>query len=387
MGNVAPSQSYPETVVSLADKLRFLGGRQAHGGQVDQVTVRETHMSWIFLAGDHAYKLKKPVRLPYLDFTTLQRRQAACRAELRLNRRLAPSVYRDVVPLVQGAAGLSIGGPGHVVDWLVHMRRLDEADVLETRLRNHVQNEELDRLAATLARFYRHAEPAHISRVAYQAAWSKALTCNRRMLLDARWGLPSGSVRRIDQVMRTFLARRGRQLGDRVKRRRILNAHGDLRPEHIWMEKPIQIIDSLEFSAALRANDPMDEIAFLDMECERLGAPAAGRRIRTRVLGALNERRPEPLYSFYRCYRATLRARLAIAHLLEPNPRTPEKWPGLARTYLALALQDAVRIEQSLRRPSGLSAPGGGAGGRSQPPAAAPRTGCRSWRGPGDRPV
>jgi aminoglycoside phosphotransferase family enzyme len=92
-------------------------------------------MSWVFLAGDKVYKLKKPVRFPYLDFSTLERREAACRAEFNLNRCLAPDVYIDVTPLVASSSGLSLGGPGRVVDWLVVMRRLDDHWVLEQVLR------------------------------------------------------------------------------------------------------------------------------------------------------------------------------------------------------------------------------------------------------------
>lgn len=340
-----------DTGVSLEAKVRFLADPSAYPGSPAPVTLRETHMSWIFLVADHAYKLKKPVHLPYLDFSTLHLREAACRAELRLNRRLAPDVYLNVVPLVRGRQGLSIGGPGEVVDWLVAMRRLDEAGVLQTRLDNHVQDEELDRLARTLSRFYRRAAPAWISPAAHLADWARALAYDRETLLDLRFDLPRGMIRWIDQVLRRFLkAERGR-LVDRVRRRRIVDAHGDLRPEHIWMGDPVRIIDCLEFSAGLRANDPMDEIAFLDLECERLGAPAAGARIRRKVLSALGEARSDPLYSFYRCHRAMLRARLSIAHLLDPHARTPEKWPVLTRAYLDLAARDAVRIERRLRRP------------------------------------
>jgi aminoglycoside phosphotransferase family enzyme len=319
-------------------------------------------MSWIFLAGRRAYKLKKPVRFDYLDFSTLALREAACRSELSLNRRLAPDVYLDVVPLTRGPRGLAIGGPGEVVDWLVVMRRLDEAGVLETRLKNHVTNAELDRLAARLSAFYRRARPVAISPSAHRAGWARALADNRRVLLEPRLGLPGGQVRMIDRVLRRFLHSQSALLDERVRRRRIVDAHGDLRPEHIWMGDPIRIIDCLEFSAALRANDPLDETAFLDMELARLGAPAVGRRIRAKVLAALDERQPEPLYSFYRCHRAMLRARLSIAHLLEPNPRTPEKWPARTRAYLALALADAKRLEGWLNRPSGRSTHGARAG-------------------------
>lgn len=336
---------------SLQAKVRFLSDPSAYPGMRGPVIPTETHMSWVFLAGERAYKLKKPVRLPYLDFSTLHLREAACRAELRLNRRLAPDVYLQIAPLVSGPGGLSIDGAGETVDWLVVMRRLDEAEVLQTRLHNHVRDEELDRLATTLARFYRRARPVWISPSAHLADWRDALAYDRRVLLDLRFDLPRGRIRWIDGVLRRFLEIKSQSLAERVLRRRILDAHGDLRPEHIWMGDPVRIIDCLEFSSSLRAGDPIDEIAFLDLECERLGAPSAGATLRRKVLRALGETRPEPLYSFYRCHRAMLRARLSIAHLFDPHARTPEKWPLQARRYLELAAADALRVERSLRTP------------------------------------
>ena len=240
-----------------------------------------------------------------------------------------------------------------MVDWLVAMRRLGDATALDTRLRNHVEDRELDRLAATLARFYRHARPVHTTPSALRAAWRDALAYDRRVLLDPGLPTPHGLVRRIHSVLRRFLDTHGADLAERARRRRILDGHGDLRPEHIWLGDRVRIIDCLEFNPALRASDPVDEIAFLDLECERLGAPRAGARIRDRVLAEMGERPGELLYRFYRCHRAVLRARLSIAHLLEPDGRTPEKWPELARAYLRIAARDAARIEVCLNRPSG----------------------------------
>jgi aminoglycoside phosphotransferase family enzyme len=115
-------------------------------------------MSWVFLAGDKVYKLKKAVRFPYLDFSTLARRETACRAELRLNQRLAPDVYLGVAPLTESNRGLAIDGAGIVVDWLVVMRRLDERDTLERAIEeDRIAAWQLDRLVATLMEFYRHA--------------------------------------------------------------------------------------------------------------------------------------------------------------------------------------------------------------------------------------
>lgn len=339
---------------TLARKVEFLSQRQAYPQARADVIRRETHMSWVFLTDDTVYKLKKPVRFPYLDFSTLQRREAACRAELALNRRLAPDVYLGVVPLVETRLGLSIGGTGTIVDWLVVMRRLEENQTLERAILEHrVETRQLDRLVATLVRFYQHARPVLISPAASLSDWRQSLAFNRRILLDPDLPTPTGLFRRTDRVQRDFLRRRRGVLEARVRQRKIIDGHGDLRPEHIWLDDAIRMIDCLEFNARLRAVDPIDEIAFLSLECERLGAPRAGEYIRRRVLRRLHDGASEALFLFYRCHRATLRARLAIAHLLEPNPRTPEKWPRLAGQYLRIAAADSARLGRLLSRSKG----------------------------------
>src|SRR5215470_6795065 len=151
--------------VSLDEKVAFLSRTTSYVPPVRSVTCHETHMSWIFLAGEEVYKLKKPLRFPYLDFSTLARREAACRAELRLNRRLAPNVYKAVVPVRWSSRGLAIGGPGDIADWLVVMHRLDQRQTLECALETgRLATWQLDRLVSTLTDFYRHASAIFVSR-------------------------------------------------------------------------------------------------------------------------------------------------------------------------------------------------------------------------------
>jgi len=309
-------------------------------------------MSWIFLTGEEVYKLKKPLRFPYLDFSTLARREAACRAELTLNHRLAPDVYKTVVPILWSPRGLAIGGSGQIVDWLVVMRRLDQHQTLEYALETgQPATWQLDRLVSTLADFYRHAGAIFVSHQTHLHSWYRSLAYNRSVLLDPRLALPAGLVRSVDRAQRQFLAERSALIANRVRHRQIVEGHGDLRPEHIWLGDPVRIIDCLEFNRSLRAVDPSDEIAFLCVECERLGSAWAGEYIKRRAHLTLSDGMSDELFTFYRCHRATLRARLTIAHLLEPNPRTPEKWPRLARTYLRLAANDARRLSRMLRTP------------------------------------
>jgi aminoglycoside phosphotransferase family enzyme len=339
----------------LAQKVEFLSRPDTYG--VDAVACRETHMSWIFLAGERAYKLKKPVRFPYLDFSSLVRREAACRAELRLNRRLAPDVYLRVDPLTSApkrCGSFALGGSGPVADWLVVMQRLDERNTLQHALEQRsIKTWQLDRIAATLVEFYRRSVPVPISPELHLEDWRKSLIVNRKVLLHAQLRLPAGLITKVDSVQRRFLTKHRGLLFERVLGRHIVDGHGDLRPEHIWLGDPVRIIDCLEFNDRLRSGDPLDELAFLSLECERLGVAWAGQYLRRRAMRGLYDNTPDVLFWFYRCHRATLRARLAIAHLLEPHPRTPEKWRPLALQYLDIAAADATRLVRLLKSPAG----------------------------------
>ncbi len=337
--------------VTLDAKVKFLSGGSAYRHRIDGIFRRETHMSWVFLAGDRAYKLKKPVRFPYLDFSTLPRREMACRAELSLNRKLAPDVYLALVPLTRQPAGLALGGDGQVADWLVVMRRLDESQTMERAILDHrIERPQLNQLIASLIQFYRRAAPVGIPPAVYLADWNRGFVYNHRILANPSFGLPAGLLTRIESVQRRFLKQRAKLLTNRVRQHNVVDGHGDLRPEHIWLNEPVKIIDRLEFNPRLRAVDPFDEIAFLSLECERLGARWVGQYIGHRIARGLRHAPRDELFLFYRCHRATLRARLAIAHLLEANPRTPEKWPHLARVYLQLAAADAIKLERLLKK-------------------------------------
>lgn len=341
---------------TLDAKVSFLSRPDTYRPVPGEVIRRETHMSWVFLVGDRVYKLKKPVRFPYLDFSTIAQREAACRAELRLNRALAPDIYLDVLPLVDTGAGLSIGGTGTPVDWLVFMKRLDERNMLDRVIdERRVEIPQLDRLVAVLAQFYHSAAPVFLSPTIHLADLKRSLAYNRRVLLDPRFAIAAGLVRRIDRAQRRFLERHGDLIAARLRHRRIVDGHGDLRPEHIWLDDKVRIIDCLEFNPRLRVVDPFDEIAYLSLECERLGAAWVGAYIERRMKRMLRDGSAEELFTFYHCHRATLRARLAIAHLLEEHPRTPEKWPKLAATYLELAEKSARKLDAFLRKPGDRS--------------------------------
>ena len=331
------------------DKVRDLLRPETYPGRVAAVTSVETHMSFVFLAGDRAYKLKKAIRLPYLDFSTVDKREAICRKELVLNRRLANGIYVDVVSLLASDGKLGLEGRGRVVDWLVVMKRLDESLMLDAEiLARRLDAERIRPLEQLLAQFYRHARPITVAPELYLARWRRQLRANRTALLHPALGMPVPLVLRIDRAQQRFLARCGDLLTGRLARRKIVDGHGDLRPEHIWLGRPVAVIDCLEFNDEFRTVDPFDEIAYLSVECERLGDAKLGPHITRTLTRMLSDEPALELLAFYRCQRATLRAGLSIAHLLEDKPRTPAKWRPLAMQYLAIARREALHLERVL---------------------------------------
>jgi uncharacterized protein len=343
----SPDQTTEGLIVAptLPEKVAFLSNSRAYGRVTEPVIRLETHMSWVFLSGQRVYKLKKPVRFAYLDFSSPDKRRRACVAEWQLNRRLAPDIYLGVAPLVRRYGGLAIGGDGEILDWLVIMRRLDPAGSLDSQLADHrLTFGQLQIVLATLERFYRRTSTVRVSPGALLAHWRRITAENHAALSDSRGGLPVSTVRHLAYVHSRFLDRHRTLLAERALAGRIVDGHGDLRPEHIWVGPPPRIIDCLEFNASLRAVDPSDDLSFLSLECIRLGHREFGDYIRRHALTAFGP--SGPLFHFYRSCRAAIRARLAIAHLFEPAPATPDKWPRLAKAYLRLAAADATVLEQ-----------------------------------------
>ena len=374
-----PPQALVRTAASLAQKVAFLRDSGSYPHAAGTIAAIETHMSWVFLAGDRAYKLKKPIRLPYLDFSTLEKREAACRAEFTLNRRLAPTLYLGIVPLCEDKEGLNLSGKGLIADWLVVMRRIDESLMLEAAIARHTLA--LDRLRALerkLGQFYRRAQPVFTTPQKYLAEWRRQIRWNRDVLTDPRLSVPIAPVLLIDYAQVQFLTHCGQQLVSRLQRQKIVDGHGDLRPEHIWLGEPLSIIDCLEFNPKFRAVDPFDELSYLAIECERLGAPDVGSAVVRRMSRVLSDGVTPELLAFYRCFRATLRASLSIAHLLDPVPRTPAKWRPLALRYLNIARREAINLNRLLSRRAGRPAAGPDEGAGSHPQRGRRRSAHRS---------
>lgn len=274
----------------------------------EPVELRETHISRVLLAGDRAYKLKKPVRLPFLDYGTLERRHEFCREEVRLNRRLAPDVYRGVRAIVRTAEGACLAPEDapDAVEYVVEMRRYDERCTLAQRLEEGLAGEaEVRAVGRRLAQF--HAEAACPDRPERAIpALESTLSENFATLRGLGSDVDDGA-----RLADAFLEARRDELLQRARGGLVRDGHGDLRAEHVVLERGIEIVDCVEFDPALREIDVGLDLAFLVMDLLRYDE-----RLATALVAAYREAGGDPgddaLVAFFAAQRAFIRAKVAL---------------------------------------------------------------------------
>lgn len=334
--------------VDTETKLVFLSRPDSYPDRPARVEVIETHLAWVFLTDRFAYKLKKPARYPYLDFSTVAAREFYCREELRLNRRLAPDVYLDVIPLTLGVNGNPVlDGQGKIVDFLVWMRRLPHDRMLDRLLQSGcLEKRLLHALAEVLADFYQACPVQDLGGEAYRCRYREAIAINLRELQSLRFALPGMDGDALCEAQLEFLDRQAEWFDARVADGRIVEGHGDLRPEHVCFEPPWpKVIDCLEFSRDLRLLDSADETAYLALECEYLGYGEAGRRFLELFGRVSGDAVPPRLRDFYLAYRATLRARLLLSRVRETDASAWPRFQRRAARYFKLAAAYSQRMQ------------------------------------------
>jgi aminoglycoside phosphotransferase family enzyme len=314
-------------------------------------------MAWVFLAGNLVFKMKKPVSYAFLDFRSLEAREFTCREEVRLNERLAPGIYLGVVPLRQEMDGqLTFGGYGRVVEWLVEMKRLPSERMLDAAIEGGlVTADAIDAASRHLVAFYQRALPVSRSLDEVFTLIEAEHQRNCLMLSDDRFTLDRNRVVTVLRRMSSAISEVKPWIDERLAAGAIVEGHGDLRPEHFCLTDPPVVIDCIEFNRELRLVDPYDEIAFFALECERLNASWIGERVLEFFRSELQPAASPALTAFYKANRALLRARLALAHLTEQSPRTPEKWEPRAGAYVALADAALEQFKLAIGRKGKLS--------------------------------
>jgi aminoglycoside phosphotransferase family enzyme/predicted kinase len=318
-------------------------------GRPEKVELRQTHISYVFLAGPEVYKIKKPVRFPFLDYSTLERRYHYCREEVRLNRRLAPGVYLGVVPILQAGGSFVLGDGasrrGEVCEYGVRMRRLPEERMLDRLVgASQATIGIVEAVADKLVEFHLSAAGEHAARYGSTERIAGRLAENfSAMERFAGRTLSEGDSRLVREFSRGFLEHNAALFAKRVAEGRVREGHGDLRAEHICLTDRVVIFDCIEFDESLRYCDVASEVAFLAMDLDFLGAPELSQRFVERY-GARSRDEDLPLLlSFYRCYRACVRGKVESLKSAEPEVGEAERAEAAlrARRYFSLACRYA----------------------------------------------
>ena len=315
--------------------------------------VLETHISWVLLTGDYAYKIKKPVDLGFLDFSTIEKRRHYCEEELRLNRRLAPDLYIEVVTVRGTHAAPHIGGEGPVLDYAVKMREFPQ-EALASRLlgRGRFDAGEIDALAALIAEFHTAAAPTKGTEPlgTPDTICAAALQNFEQIMPRLRAARDKEAVQLLREwTEREFRARRD-ELAARKRSGYVRECHGDLHLGNIVVRdgRPIPF-DCIEFNDELRWIDVASEVAFVVMDLHDRGRPDLGWRFLNRYLEASGDYDALAVFRFYLVYRALVRAKVHLIRSQQPGLLTHDK------SRLQTAFHGYLRLASRLSAAAGIA--------------------------------
>lgn len=338
----------PSSIASLQDALST---SDAYPHDPERIEFEHTHISLVALVPPRVYKIKKPVSLAYLDFSTLERRRHFCEEEVRLNHRLAPNTYEGVVPIVRTDEGLRVEGDpdaGEVVEVAVKMRYLEPSQFLDTRLaRGAASESDIDRVVRTLCEFYQ-SRPS-TPEVAEAGRIGRLRAVTEENFAEAEGHVGSLLSRPAHEALQFYADLFYDQYASLLHRRRaggfIVEGHGDLRLEHVHLtDGRVAIFDCIEFNEEFRHLDVANDVAFLAMDLDVHGHPGLSRRFVDRMAKGLGDPDLHRLIDFYKSQRAQVRGKVGGLRAAEAEVPLRERARSRAeaRHHYQWALRYAV---------------------------------------------
>lgn len=313
-----------------------------YGNDVKRVRLIQTHTSWVFIAGDFAYKVKKPVNFGFLDYTTLSARRFFCYEELRLNRLLSPDLCLDVVPVVERKGRLRLGGAGRVIDYCVKMRALPQRAIMTERLKKgEVSFQQIDEIARRISEFHQKAERG--KQVAqYGSSEIIKLNWDENFAQTMEFRGKTISYRmfeEIKQAVEQFIIQNRDKFRNRREQGFVRRCHGDLHSKNIFLTDRVYIFDCIEFNPRFSCCDVASEVAFMAMDLDYFDRHDLANFFIERYLVYSGDRDFLALLNFYRCYRAYVRGKVTSFQLNDPtiSPRAKKAALVAARRYFELA--------------------------------------------------
>ena len=284
----------------------------------------ETHISWIVLTDHYAFKVKRPVKLPFVDFSTIEKRHYYCRQELKLNRRLAPDMYLGVIPVTKSLSTEKPGRKNEIIDYAVQMKRMDNDKEMHKLLADSkVTEKHLERLAEKIAEFHKN------TRVVKHAFDTTGMIDEFSDINNVLEGDSENHFIPADykEIVMGCIDKSGKFLNTNrsLLNERVINGyhrdcHGDMNATNIFLYDDPVIFDCIEFNEDFRFIDVLNEIAFLCVDLDFYGLSEHSSffvKIYMQAFGLKEKDMPEPLFNFYKCYRANIRAKVTLLSLKE----------------------------------------------------------------------
>jgi aminoglycoside phosphotransferase family enzyme len=326
----------------LPKLIQALLNPQAYPEPPQRIKLRQTQMSYVFLADDYVYKVKKPVDFGFLDYTTLEKRRVYCHKEVELNRRLCPDAYLGTVSVTNENGRICIGGEGETEEYAVKMRRLPQEAMMDVLLtEDKVTLEMVAKVAATLAEFHKTAATGEAISAFGGIDTVIQNTMENFTQTEKYIGttISPDTYQHIKAYSEGFIEANTPLFNKRVADGRIRDCHGDLHAAHICFHNGICIYDCIEFNDRFRYCDVASEVAFLAMDLDHYGRPDLSRGFVDAYVENSGDEELKQLLNFYKCYRAYVRGKVGCFQYDDPyiSPGEKEEVMANARSYFELA--------------------------------------------------
>jgi aminoglycoside phosphotransferase family enzyme len=330
------------SVSILPSTVKALLKPQAYPHKPQKIELVQTQMSFIFLTGEYVYKIKKPVNLGYLDYTTLEKRHFFCHQELKLNRRLCPDAYLAVVSIVEEKGEVRIEGQGKAIEYAVKMKQLPQDRMMDVLLlRGQVTPEMVAKVAEKLVGFHQKAQ-TNPKIAAFGRLDVISQNCDENFAQTEKYigiSITAEEYHKIKNYTNYFIDSNASLFDKRVREGKIRDCHGDLHAAHVCFTDDICIYDCIEFNDRFRYSDVASEIAFLAMDLDRYQQAGLSRHLVNTYVGLSHDEELRKLLDFYKCYRAYVRGKVESFKLDDPYIPQEEKAKVLtaAQSYFRLA--------------------------------------------------
>jgi aminoglycoside phosphotransferase family enzyme len=309
----------------------------------------ETHISLLFLTGNHVYKLKKSVDFGFLDFTSLEKRKYYCEQEVKLNRRLSPGIYLGVVRITKEGNQILLDGIGELVEYAVKMKQIPEEYLMDKLLeKKQVTSKMIEAVSEKLVNFYFAAETNDLIKSFAKPERVKQDTDENfeqtEKYIDVT--IPGEVYEEVKNRTNEFFKTKEKIFYQRIATDRIRDCHGDLRLEHIFWGDEISIFDCIEFNERFRYTDVAADIGFLAMDLDYHGREDLSEHLIRAYVGESGDYELMEVLDFYKCYRAYVRGKVESFRLDDPYIPEVEKKEALKRAqkYFNLAHRYALRF-------------------------------------------